>query len=296
MTRHWARLAHGIVVGLIALGLALPVTASSLAVGKPPYPGYWSLADLAATKLDLREPEDGTYAIASVSLPPSDQAYVAVWLHYLIEVDPSSGPGEVLLWDDRAGGSATLVRLRWYPGPSGGYLEWDTLDVFRGLRRGIVLAPLFEVTVHNLVPVDWLASGDVPLLLRLERHGAVRLSRLSVLADSGVEIARRGPPRLDLVVAIPRRPVEAEQEISISVLGHNPGREPLRDVVMRLRSAPCATIVSEQGERRWPQVRRAVSATFRLRITTAGRCPATLEWGARGSGDVLSLTIASQTW
>ncbi|MCM8750674.1 hypothetical protein NET02_16140 [Thermomicrobiaceae bacterium CFH 74404] len=295
MTRHWARLAHGIVVGLIGLGLALPLTASSLAVGKPPYPGYWSLADLAATGLDLREPEDGTYTIAGVSLPPSDQeAYVAVWLHYLIEVDPSSGPGEVLLWDERAGGSATLVRLRWYPGQPSGHLEWDTLDVFRGLRRGVVLAPLFEVTVHNLVPVDWLASGDVPLVLRVERRGAVRLRRLAVLPDSGVEIARRGPPRLDLVVAVPRRPIEAEQEISISVLGHNPGREPLWDVVMRLRSAPCTMIVSEQGEKRWPQVRRAVAATFRLRVTTAGRCPVTLEWGARGSGDVLSLTIGSQ--
>lgn len=294
MTLGCARLVQGLALGLIALGLAVPMTASSLTSGRPQLPGYWSLADLAATGLDLREPKDGTYAIANVALPPSGRAYVAVWLHYLIEVDPSSGPGEVLVWDERAGGSATLVRLRWHPGPSGGYLEWDTLDVFRGLRRGLVLAPLFEVTVHNLVPVDWLASGDFPLVLRVERYGAVRLRRLAVLPDSGVEVARRGPPRLELVLALPRPPIEVEQELAIRVLGHNLGREPLRDVVMRLRSAPCATVVPDQAERRWSRVSTAVAATFRLRVTAAGRCQVFLEWGARGSGNVLPLTIGTQ--
>lgn len=294
MTRHWARPVHGIVIGLIALGLALPLTASSLAVGKPPYPGYWSLADLAAPGLDLHSPEDGAYIIANISLPPTNGAYVAVSLHYLIEVDPSSGPGELLLWDERAGGSATLVRLRWYPGQPSGYLECDTLDVFRGLRRGIMLGPRLELAVHNLVPIDWLASGNLPLVLRVERHGGIRLSRLSVLPDSGVEIARRGPPRLDLVVAVPRGEVEAGREISIRALGYNPGREPLQDVVLRLRADPCATVVPDLGEARWPQVGRVVAATFRLRVA-AGHCPLALEWGGRGSGGILPLVIEGET-
>lgn len=281
----------GLCLGALALVVSILLVTPSLATGQPPHAGFWSLARLGASGLDLTDPADGAYELATVTLPPGERWCVSVALAYQIELDPASPPGQLSLWDERAGASATLLRLRWHPTSTGGYLEWDTLDLFRGLRRGLVLGPALTIVVHNLVPDDWRAPASAPLRLYIERRGPVRVQRLIVSPASGVELARRGPARLDLLAVVARQRTGTEDRFTVHVLGHNPGREPLEDVVLRLRNEQCPTTVIDPAEQRWERVERQLVTRFLLQHAASTPCVLLLEWGARGNSGVLPVTV-----
>jgi len=168
--------------------------------------GFRSFADYGLPAIQLSDPPPSELELFPLDLPPTPGPVVTLFLHLRVELDPASPPGTLSVWDQRAGGSALLLRVRWSPDPTGGLLEWDTVDLFAGPRRGFVLGHTLELVLANVVPDDWRRAGTFPLTLHFEREGALRVRSVLVYPDSGIEIARRGLPSLWVSVAAPRDP------------------------------------------------------------------------------------------
>lgn len=251
--------------------------------------GFRPLAPASTAPLSLNNPApEATLDLGPVSLPRGAEPVVTLVLSLRIELDPTSPPGTLALWDERGGSSAILLRVRWKPHPSGSLVEWDTLDLFEGARRGQVLDHRLELTVRNIVPDDWRRPSTAPLRLHLSRDPALRVRQVAILAGSGVELARRGPASIALQVAVPRQLPPPGEPLTLRLLLAPRGRAVPQHVRLEVLPSPCVETPSPLA---WDRIERPVVASLSLVRRELGPCTVSLSWTAGGHGDTVNVSL-----
>uniref|UniRef100_A0A831TJC2 DUF11 domain-containing protein n=1 Tax=Thermorudis peleae TaxID=1382356 RepID=A0A831TJC2_9BACT len=250
--------------------------------------GYWSLRELGATRLEWRDPRPGRYTLARYTLADASQGSgrtIVVWLHYRIVLAPDTAPGELQLWDMANEWSATLVRVRVHRADDGNvFLTWNTLDLYDGVRVGAALGTTLELVVRNAVPFQWPRLGENTLQLGIDMTPGVRVSRLVVEDDSGIQVARRGPPQLSLELGLPRGPLAVGEDVTLRFRVRNSGSEPARDAVVRVDDPTGAFAVAGAPAWQAPVVEHMATGAFHLHLLKAGTFPVAVEAAARGGG------------
>jgi len=276
----------------LLLAAALVPLVSFTRLGPAAAVGFRSFADYGQQTIQLSDPLPSELELFPLDMPPTPGPVVALFLHLRVELDPSSPPGTLAVADRRADGSALLLRIRWVPEPNGGYLEWDTFDLFVGPRRGIVLGPAVELVLANVVPDDWRRPGPAPLTLQFERDGALRVRSVVIFPDSGIEIARRELPSLRLSVAAPRNPPRAGEQFELRVQVAPRGRTPPRLARLELLPSPCVRSASGEPSLTWSNLTRATSVRLRLERLTAEACSFQLGWSTEQASGVVTVQLA----
>jgi len=253
--------------------------------------GFRSFADYGLSAVQLSDPLPSQLELFPLDLPPTPGPVVTLFLHLRVELDPASPPGTLSVWDQRAGGSALLLRVRWSPEPTGGILEWDTLDLFAGPRQGFVLGPSVELVLANIVPDGWRQPGTAPLTLHFEREGPVRVRSVVVYPDSGIEIARRGLPSLWVSVAAPRDPPPAGAPFELRVHLAPRGRTPPRRAQLELLPSPCVRSADGASSLGWSDLTQAPTVQLQLERLTAEPCSFQLSWGTESSSGIVTVQL-----
>ncbi len=253
--------------------------------------GFRSFADYGLSAVQLSDPLPSQLELFPLDLPPTPGPVVTLFLHLRVELDPASPPGTLSVWDQRAGGSALLLRVRWSPQPTGGILEWDTLDLFAGPRQGFVLGPSVELVLANIVPDGWRQPGTAPLTLHFEREGPVRIRSVLVYPDSGIEIARRGLPSLWVSVAAPRDPPPAGAPFELRVHLAPRGRTPPRRAQLELLPSPCVRSADGEPSLVWSNLTQAITVQLQLERLTAEPCSFQLSWGTESSSGIVTVQL-----
>ncbi|MCX2728287.1 hypothetical protein OO015_12380 [Thermomicrobium sp. 4228-Ro] len=253
--------------------------------------GFRSFADYGLRTVQLSDPLPSQLELFPLDLPPTPGPVVTLFLHLRVELDPAGPPGTLSVWDQRAGGSALLLRVRWSPEPTGGILEWDTLDLFAGPRQGFVLGPAVELVLANIVPDGWRQPGTAPLTLHFEREGPVRVRSVLVYPDSGIEIARRGLPSLWVSVAAPRDPPPVGAPFELRVHLAPRGRTPPRRARLELLPSPCVRSASGASSLAWSDLTQATTVRLQLERLTAEPCSFQLGWGTESSSGTITVQL-----
>jgi len=253
--------------------------------------GFRSFADYGLSAVQLSDPLPSQLELFPLDLPPTPGPVVTLFLHLRVELDPASPPGTLSVWDQRAGGSALLLRVRWSLQPTGGILEWDTLDLFAGPRQGFVLGPSVELVLANIVPDGWRQPGTAPLTLHFEREGPVRVRSVVVYPDSGIEIARRGLPSLWVSVAAPRDPPPAGAPFELRVHLAPRGRTPPRRAQLELLPSPCVRSAGGEPSLVWSNLTQAITVQLQLERLTAEPCSFQLSWGTESSSGIVTVQL-----
>ena len=253
--------------------------------------GFRSFADYGLSAVQLSDPLPSQLELFPLDLPPTPGPVVTLFLHLRVELDPASPPGTLSVWDQRAGGSALLLRVRWSLQPTGGILEWDTLDLFAGPRQGFVLGPSVELVLANIVPDGWRQPGTAPLTLHFEREGPVRVRSVVVYPDSGIEIARRGLPSLWVSVAAPRDPPPAGAPFELRVHLAPRGRTPPRRAQLELLPSPCVRSAGGASSLAWSDLTQAITVRLQLERLTAEPCSFQLSWGTESSSGIVTVQL-----
>ncbi|MCS7051806.1 MAG: hypothetical protein NZL87_09340 [Thermomicrobium sp.] len=274
----------------LAAALLVPLV-SCTRLGPAAAVGFRSFADSGRQTIRLSDPLPSAFELFPLDLPPTPGPVVTLFLHLRIELDPSSPPGTLSVWDQRAGASALLLRVRWSPEPTGGMLEWDTLDLFAGPRRGMVLGPSVELVLANIVPDDWRRPGTAPLSLHFAREGPIRVRSVLVYPDSGIEIARRGPPALWVSVAAPRDPPPVGTPFELRVHLAPRGRTPPRVARLELLPSPCVRSASGEPSLAWSNFARATSVRLRLERLTTEPCSFQLAWNTEQASGTVTVQL-----
>ena len=253
--------------------------------------GFRSFADYGLSAVQLSDPLPSQLELFPLDLPPTPGPVVTLFLHLRVELDPASPPGTLSVWDQRAGGSALLLRVRWSLQPTGGILEWDTLDLFAGPRQGFVLGPSVELVLANIVPDGWRQPGTAPLTLHFEREGPVRVRSVVVYPDSGIEIARRGLPSLWVSVAAPRDPPPAGAPFELRVHLAPRGRTPPRRAQLELLPSPCVRSAGGASSLAWSDLTQAITVRLQLERLTAEPCSFQLSWGTESNSEIVTVQL-----
>jgi hypothetical protein len=253
--------------------------------------GFRSFADYGLPAIQLSDPLPNQFELFPLDLPPTPGPVVTLFLHLRVALDPTSPPGTLSVWDQRAGGSALLLRVRWSPDPTGGVLEWDTVDLFAGPRRGFVLGHTLELVLANVVPDDWRRPGTFPLSLHFEREGALRVRSMLVYPDSGIGIARRGLPSLWVSVAAPRDPPPVGAPFELRVHLAPRGRTPPRQAQLELLPSPCVRSAGGASPLAWSDLTQATTVRLQLERLTAEPCSFQFVWGTESSSGSITVQL-----
>lgn len=187
-------------------------------IGAPTPAILWSLP----TTLQIETPTTGRYILGDLRQEPpfGDRLTRLLWLEYDLELSVKGPRGELRLWDDCDGWSATHLRLRMVQDRAGRpVITWDTLDLFSGIRVGYITERRLQITVRNVTPDLW---GRKPCTLTLvyEREGAFSLRSLHVLRG-GVAALPISPPTYRVTVGLPQGPFTVGEPFRLSVLAWN---------------------------------------------------------------------------
>lgn len=178
----------------------------------------WSLD----APLHIDAPATGRYVLGTVSRrPPFEASSMHLfWLEYELELSITGPVGELRLWDDCHGWSATHLRLRLLRDRAGQpVITWDTLDLFSGIRVGYVMEKHLRITVRNITPDLW---GHKPCTLTLvyAREGFLSLRSLHVLRG-GFAALPTSSPTYRVSVSLPQGPLTEGKPFRLSVLAWN---------------------------------------------------------------------------
>jgi hypothetical protein len=99
----------------------------------------------------------------------------------------------------------------------------------------------------------------------------VRVERLYVFPDSGIERTRLGPAKIRLEPLLPSGDVRVGEEFELGFRVRNVGGRPARGVVVGVDLPPGALGAVGSGVSRFPRVNRVAVGSFRLRALEQGR-------------------------
>jgi hypothetical protein len=237
--------------------------------------GRWTLPDLGSSGFQLPVRRDRAAVTVRYRLPEGSRQGRRVWylirLHIRVGFRPGTA-GEAWISagaDDYAGVMIKFKRT----GADRGTIAWNSLDLIRGWVEHRTRGRTVEAELDNYVPRPGVRPGVNSYTVAVRQTGGLRVNRLKVFSDSGLEVTRHGPARLVLTPELPKRPIGTGETFTVGYRLANTGGRAARHVVVGLRTDDPHTGLRVIGadRRRAARVARSAVRTFRLRARQPGR-------------------------
>jgi hypothetical protein len=174
--------------------------------------GDWDLSRLGAPDLDPLVTPEQTESSAPFRLPPGStqgpRRWYLIHMHIVPEVSLQSGSGLLSVigsTDDHAAAEAT-IRVSARPGKPP-LLRWSTFDLVNGSRKGTAHGERLDLDTQNYLQNRGVRGGANTLTFAVKSYGHVKVTRISVVRDSGIRVSNLSPPHLKLDASIPMRQV-----------------------------------------------------------------------------------------
>jgi hypothetical protein len=259
---------------LILLAFAPRVATAKSCCTTVDKPGRWTLPELGFDGFEVPVRGDRTKVTVHYRLPPGSRQGRDLWyvirLHFAISLEPGSGAGEAWVSAVTNGYAGVLVKFKRRGRDR--EVAWNSLDLIRGWVDGTTRSRRIGVDVNNYLPFRGVRPGRNSYTVTLRRAGALRIERLRVLEDSGLEVTRRGPARLALEPILPNQSIRPGERFKIGYRLRNVGDRDARQVVVRIAADQHGgPRVIGSDRRRLGRVREGATGTFRLKAQQAGR-------------------------
>jgi hypothetical protein len=236
-------------------------------------PGRWTLRELGFDGFDVPEHGRRSSVTLHYRLPPGSRQGRGLWylirLHFAISFRSGTGAGNAwvsAVTNDYAG---VLVKFTRRQGDR--RLAWNSLDLIRGWIDRTTGSRTVEVDVNNYLPFRGVRPGQNSYTVTLRRAGALRVDRLKVFEDSGLEVTRRGPARLALAPVLPNESVQRGETFEIGYRLRNIGDRDARQVVVRIAADQGGGLgVIGSDRQHLGRVRDGATGSFRFKAQQTG--------------------------
>lgn len=202
--------------------------------------GVWNLAKLNRQSSTWSPGDGESIQVASYILPAGAQQGSGAWylahLRFAIEFNEQSGEGFAYVsvhTNDRA-----VIQVKFAATQREGALvvNWSTVDLLDGRQERETTDRRIEVANANYLQTAGVQAGVNTLTLRVEQHQGLKIDRLEVFDDSGIEYTPVGPAKLKLTVLLEEQRVRVGETFSIGYALHNEGDRLVEGVVEAVHS------------------------------------------------------------
>jgi hypothetical protein len=231
--------------------------------------GLWTLSRLGAGRVILRAP--GEVQAARFRLPSGakqgDGRWYLLRLRFALTFAADTPEGIAYVSASTNGRAAAQIKARALPGA----VEWSSVGLIDGRVERRTRGRRIEVDFRNYLQLSGVRPGLNTLSVRLERVGPVRVERLEVFPDSGIERTRLAPARVELRPRLPDGAVRVGDEFELGYALRNTGDRPARNVVVGIELPRGALAVLGPRVERFPELAGTAAGSFRLRALARGR-------------------------
>ncbi len=240
--------------------------------------GFWSLTRLGYGALVLKEnPKTARTQVAiPFRLPPGAKEGPGHWyvihLHFRAEVRPDSLPGEFNVAADTDGRTCASIIFTVTKQGRQRIVTSDALGLVNGVERIRGSQLVREIRFENFLVIHGIRPGPNVLTFDLTSNAIPMVREVRIFADSGIELARGGPPSVAVTASVREHTVHAGETFHLDVSLTRRSGLAIPLVVLRVH-APAGTIGGTTVRRlRWGS-RTRVQTSFRFRALHAGRVP-----------------------
>lgn len=236
--------------------------------------GSWTLARLGFEARDLSFRAGQTRITLPYQLPRGAKQGPHTWyvLRLRFEIIFAEGRRAGRVWISGVTNHYAGVLVEFSRGAGQRSVTWNSFDLLRGWNEGTATSHRTVLDSRNYLPYRGVRPGRNTFTVTVRRAGALRVKRLRVFADSGIEVSRRSPARLALEPVLPRGPIRAGQTFEVGYRLANRGDRPARGVVIGVsaQQAGGPRIIGPRTQR-LGSVEGRTSGTFRLTARQGGR-------------------------
>jgi len=240
--------------------------------------GFWSLTRLGYGPLVLKEnPKTAKSQVAiPFRLPPGAKEGPGHWyvihLHFRVEVRPDSLPGEFNVAADTDRRTCASIIFTVVKKGRQRIVTSDALGLVNGVERIRGPQLVREIRFENFLVTHGIRPGPNVLTFELTSNAIPMVREVRIFADSGIELARGGPPNVAVAATVREHTVHAGETFHLDVSLTRRSGLAIPRVVLRIH-APAGTIGGAMVRRlRWGS-RAHARISFRLRALQAGRVP-----------------------
>lgn len=190
---------------MVAIGF-IPVSESAACCTTVDSVGRWTLPRLGYDAVQLPVRKEPARVRLRYRLPPGARQGSSGWylihLHFAITIAPGTRAGHASVSAVSHDYVGVLVKFKRSARDS--RIRWNMLDLIRGWVDRTTTSRVIEVKASNYLPFRGVRPGGNTFMVVLRRTGALRIDGLRVLADSGLQLSRLGPARLELAPVLSR--------------------------------------------------------------------------------------------
>lgn len=191
-------------------------------------------------------------------------------LHFSLTLERGSGDGTAYVSGSTNGRTSAQVKFD-VDGSRGSdtRTRWSSLDLLHGENEQVTTSRRIEVDFKNYLQFAGVRPGLNRITFALEQLDGVDVSRVDILADSGVRMTRREPARLSVQTVGPDETVLGERfELGVRVT--NDGGRSARGVIVGVVPQDDGLAMRGESTRRLGRLGTAQRDTFRLESLELG--------------------------
>lgn len=267
---------------LLAASIVALVSANGVAVaGEGPVidkRGVWTLTRLGLDKQTIMGDPGAERLVKTVRfrLPEGARQGGSTWYllryHFRLVIAPDSGSGRIYVGASTNDRASAQIRFDVDRAGSRVSVVSHELGFVAGSQTRAATSLTQEFHFANFLQYKGVKPGINTLSFEVEQYAQAKFRSLTVSPDSGIELSALGPSEVTMTVAVPRRNIEVGEAFELVVdLKNRRGRSPGSATVRLALPSGLTARTGASMTLRWPEGKRAIRATFRLRSSRAGR-------------------------
>jgi hypothetical protein len=199
--------------------------------------GFWTLRRLGSGPISFHDVEKPVsrsipYKLQATRARQGPKNWYQIRLHARVVF--GTGVGRAYLFAAHNGYASALVKYEASHSRGGRKVVRSTVSYIDGPTNRTLHAPEDEFKYRNYLQYQAVRAGLNRLMFSVEVAGALKVKRVQILPDSGIEYTAQGPARLRLAVRLPSKPPRARQKTTLTVEVRNVGDRPVRDALVQL--------------------------------------------------------------
>lgn len=266
--------------GLVIIGFALWMLFTTTAPGTPnPLTidsfGLRTMKQLGYPELAIAPANNVTQSAAIFLLPDNAAQGPENWylmrLHFQLDLAENTESGLAYVSAFTNERSAAQIEFEVFKVGDLFLIRWNTLDVIEGNKDYFTLSPSIEVFFNNYLQTTGVLPGTNTLSVSTETYGGIRLKRLTVFDDTGIEYTPLAPPELSIQLTLPKQQLIVGDTFLMEFDLKNRGDYPAKGVTIGVIYPKEAFRIRNQKSWRFPVVEKEAQGEFTLEALQPGR-------------------------
>jgi hypothetical protein len=237
--------------------------------------GLRTMQQLDYPELVVAPANNVTQLAASFTLPDNATQGPKSWyllrLHFRLDLAEDTESGVAYVSASTNEQTAAQIAFEVYKVGDVPLVHWNMLDLIEGSRDYFTVSPSIEVLFHNYLRTAGVLPGTNTLSVKTETYGGVRLERLTVFDDTGIEYTPLAPPRLSMQVTLPEQQLIVGDILRLEFHLENRGDHPAKGVTVGVIYPKEAFGIRDQESWRFPVVEKEAQGEFVLEALQSGR-------------------------